>query len=54
MNLFIFAGKKKKTCVVKHPMMTANHKEHTSQANGFNLVILCFSMYGKMQESGSH
>ena len=35
-------------------MMTANHKEHTSQANGFNLVILCFSMCGKMQESGSH
>ena len=33
MNLFIFAGKKKKNCVVKHPMMTANHKEHTPQAN---------------------
>ena len=41
MNLFIFVGgKKKKKRVVKHPVMTANHKEQTSQVNDFNLMIL--------------
>lgn len=43
MNLFIFAGKKKS--VVKHPMMTANHKEQTSQVNDFNLMILVLHVW---------
>ena len=37
---FFFFCWKKKTCVVTHPMLTANHTEQTSQVSGFNLVIL--------------
>ena len=41
----IFAGEKKKSQPSK---ITANNKKQTSQVNGFK----CFSLYGKMQESG--